>query len=72
MAEDWIEAVMRMNTAIVAAETRFNAQVGRVVAMTEGGHDTTQAEGLLVSYQRSLDLLRTLQAQLLRNLENDA
>ena len=72
MSTGWIDAVMRMNQAIVAAQTRFDAQVIVLVETADRGQDTTEAEGLLVSHRRSLNLLRTIQAQLLREMESEA
>ena len=61
----WIDGVMRLNTAIVEAETRFNAQVASLVALAEQGQDTAKAEWLLTSYRTSLDLLRGMQVSML-------
>lgn len=65
METDWIEAVMRTNAAIVAAEARFSAQAASLVALARSGQDTTEAEDFLLSCRKTLVLLRALQAQLL-------
>lgn len=67
MGTGWIEAVLRMNAQVVAAEARVHAQVAHVAEMAACAQDTTQEEALLVSYITSLGLLRAIQARLLQN-----
>ena len=69
MDTDWIEAVMRINTAIVAAEARLNKKVAELLALAMEGQDTSEAEALLMAHGRSLGLLRATQAQLLQETE---
>ena len=67
MNTDWIEQVMRMNAAIVEAETRHDAQVATLVVLAHRGQDTTQAKRLLASYRQNLDLMRGIQGELLQD-----
>ena len=67
MNTNWIGRVMRMNAAIVEAETRHDAQVASLVVLAHQGQDTTQAKRLLVSYRQSLDLMRGILAELLQD-----
>jgi hypothetical protein len=69
MDTDWIDAVMRINTAIVAAEVSLNTKVAELLALAMEGQDTADAEALLMAQGRSLGLLRATQAQLLQELE---
>jgi hypothetical protein len=69
MDTDWIEAVMRINTAIVEAEARLNTKVAELLTLAMEGQDTADAEALLMAQGRSLGLLRATQAQLLQELE---
>jgi hypothetical protein len=66
MDTDWIEAVMRINSAIVAAEDRLAVQVSELLTMAMEGRDMAEAEARLLSYARSLVLMRATQAQLLQ------
>jgi len=68
MGTDWIEALMRLNTHILEAETRFASQVDILITRARRDQDTIESEGMIVSYQRSLVLLRALRAQLLQDL----
>lgn len=67
MDTTWLESVLRMNEAIIAAEDRLNVQVAELLNMAMEGQDTAEAEGLLLSYGHSLALLRATQAQLLQD-----
>ena len=69
MDTDWIDAVLRINTAIVAAEARLNAKVAELLTLAMDGQDTAEAEALLMAHGRSLGLLRATQAQLLQEPE---
>jgi hypothetical protein len=69
MDTDWIDAVMRINTAIVAAEVSLNTKVAELLALAMEGQDTADAEALLMAQGRSLGLLRATQAQLLQELD---
>ena len=69
MDTDWIDAVMRINTAIVAAEARLNTKVAELLTMAMDGQDTAEAEALLMAHGRSLGLLRAAQAHLLQEAE---
>lgn len=71
MDTGWIEAVMRLNGAIIEEESRFNAQVIKLVETSNHGQDTTEAEGLLREHKRKLVLLRALQAQLLQERRDE-
>ena len=62
----WIEAVMRINSAIVAAEDRLAVHVAELLTMAQEGKDTVEAEALLLSYTRSLVLMRATLTQLLQ------
>ena len=66
MDTDWIEAVMRINSAVVAAEDRLAVQVSELLTMSMEGKDTAEAEALLLSCARSLVLMRATQTQLLQ------
>ena len=69
MNTNWIERVVRMNAAIVEAEARHDTQVAVLVVLANQRHDTTQAKRLLASYRQSLDLMREMQAELLRDTQ---
>lgn len=65
---NWIEAVVRVNTDIVAAEERVNAKVAELFAMVMEGRETVEGEALLVSYGQDLVRLRAIQAEQLQNV----
>lgn len=62
----WIERVMETNARIVAAEARFAEHVAHLVEAAGQGRDITQEEWLFVSHRISIDLLRTIQTEFLR------
>ena len=62
----WIEAVVRINSAIVEAEACITTQASELLTMAQEGKDTAQVEWLLVSYTHSLVLLRAAQTLLLQ------
>lgn len=66
---DWIDAVMRMNEAIVAAEARFKRQVIEVIRAENRGQDTIRAEARLTTCQANLNLLRGMQSSLLGTVQ---
>lgn len=72
MSTGWIEAVMRLNEAIVEAEVAFDAQVITLVAAAERGQRTSEAEQLLQARKRKVALLRIMQDHLLRESQNTA
>jgi hypothetical protein len=72
MDTNWIEAVMRTNTAIVAAEDRFNTQVALALTALIEGQDTTTAQARITICGQRLGWLRRVQAELLQDTREQA
>jgi hypothetical protein len=69
MDTDWIEAVMCLNRRILVTEARLRSHAVRLVEMMMEEQDTTEAEFLFLSSQRSLKVLRTTRDELLLNVD---
>jgi hypothetical protein len=69
MDTDWIEAVMCLNQRILVTEARLRSHAVRLVEMMMEEQDTTEAEFLFLSSQRSLKVLRTTRDELLLNVD---
>jgi hypothetical protein len=68
MSEGWIEAVLRFNSRIVESEASFNQGIESLAVREDAGEDVGDAEAqrLLATHFRRLQLLRTMQAKLLK------
>jgi hypothetical protein len=56
----WIDDMMRLNTRIIAVETRLIARVTDHVAREARSQDATRVEGLLIADRKMLCRLRRL------------
>ena len=68
----WIEALVAVNTQIIACERRFYRRCARVVGLTLEGRVAAEEEMLLASYMTSLILILAHRNSLLSNAASNA